>query len=66
MAPDPSENIDRTISGSFVVGKADGTTETIAVDDFAAALADQNVIRAGLGLPPIPLPGDVTHAAPAK
>jgi hydrogenase maturation factor len=47
------------------VGKADGTVETIQSQDFSSELADQNALRASLGLPRLPLPTKVRNDKPA-
>lgn len=53
-------------SGSFVVAvDRSGNAETIGGAAWPARLAEQNRLRAAEGLPPLPDPGNVTHANPA-
>ncbi len=63
-APSPSSNPAPAATGTpatsaarnVYVGVVSGTTKTIAPEDFAAALLEQNALRATFGLPPIPAP----------
>jgi hypothetical protein len=48
---------------AIAVGKVDGTVVTFEEEEFAVALADQNALRAGNGLAPLPHPSTVTHSA---
>ena len=48
-----------------VVGLADSSTPTIAIEDFDAELAAQNTLRASLGLPALPHPKEVINDQPA-
>ncbi len=64
MSPDPATNTARSINGKLVVGLLDGSVEAIDADGFADRLAEQNDLRSGRDLPPIPDPATVTHAAP--
>ena len=52
-------------SGDVVVGSGNGMVLFIQAYQFASALALQNALRARAGLPPLPEPRTVTHAAPA-
>ena len=65
LSPEP--DADALPSDAFfrVVGLADGTVQTIAINRLPARLAEQNGLRAELGLPPLPHPATVTHARPA-
>lgn len=45
-----------------VVGRRDGSVEQIAVEDFAAAVAEQNRVRAGRNLPALTIPVDPAAA----
>jgi len=51
--------------GATVVGLVDGTIVTFQPEEFAAALADQNSLRADAGLAPLPDPATVTVDKPA-
>lgn len=48
VPPNPARNV--------YVGLVFGNVKTIAPEDFAAALVEQNALRATFGLPPIPAP----------
>ena len=65
MSPDPDSNRSSSIDGLLAVGCADGTVQTIAINRLPTRLAEQNGLRAELGLPPLPHPATVTHARPA-
>ncbi len=65
MYPDPDVN---PVPGPFddvVLIHADGHIETITIRNMANELTNQNYIRAGAGLPPLPDPATITHARPA-
>jgi hypothetical protein len=53
------------LSGTFVAGRADGTTDEVPFTQFESKLAEQNVLRRKLGLAPIPQPWTVTSESPA-
>ncbi len=70
--PDPDSPVARQLAGLGLnrprdvhVGRADGMVVRIPIDDVAVKLAEQNRLRADAGLPPLPLPGTVTHEQPA-
>lgn len=63
--PDPRGNPPPAPGGRIYVGQADGRIDAINVDEFAAALAEQNALRAASALPPLPPPATITHEAPA-
>jgi hypothetical protein len=53
--------------GTWVVGKADGSTEKLDPADTAGALASQNQLRTRLGLPAVPDPESIVQpTAPAS
>jgi hypothetical protein len=62
---DPAQNPFNDPNERIAVGLTDGTTTRHSAPRFAAALADQNALRASLGLPPLPIPSQVLHDAPA-
>jgi hypothetical protein len=64
MSPDPVANTAGSIERKLLVGRLDGSVETIEEGEFADRLAEQNDLRAGRDLPPIPDPATVTHAVP--
>ncbi len=66
LASDPDRNESSAVHGHFVVGRLDGATELIPVGEFETRLAEQNTLRAADGLSPLPPPGEITHAAPAR
>jgi len=53
------------LAASVNVGKADGSVETIPKQGLAQALQAQNLVRASIGLPPLPDPATVTFGRPA-
>lgn len=53
------------VDDTVIVGLADGTSRTIAPEDFPAALEEQNALRATHDLPPLPDPDTITHINPA-
>jgi hypothetical protein len=64
-AHDPQQNLPPTPEDKVAVGLASGKVIRIHVHGFGAALAEQNTLRAAHGLPPLPMPFDITHAKPA-
>lgn len=62
--PDPDVNVVNP-GTLIVVGCLDGTVQTYSGSMPATALAAQNQLRNAEGLPPLPDPLAVTHAAPA-
>ncbi|MHC5003317.1 MAG: hypothetical protein ACYTJ0_09345 [Planctomycetota bacterium] len=62
-SPDPGAGPSANVQ-MLAVGRADGSVLPVASDTLAGALLEQNELRAGLGLPPLPDPATVTHAAP--
>jgi len=63
--PDPNGNPPPGPGGRIYVGRADGKVDAIKVNELAAALAEQNALRAASALPPLPHPATITHEAPA-
>jgi hypothetical protein len=63
--PDPRANPPPGPGDQIYVGRADGKLDAISADEFAAALAEQNALRAASGLAPLPQPATITHEAPA-
>jgi hypothetical protein len=56
------------VAGTFqriAVGTAGGTTHTFIASTMPTELDKQNLLRASFGLPPLPAPATITHAAPA-
>ncbi len=53
------------IGTSFPVGTADGRVTAVFLPQYARDLAEQNDVRAELGLAPLPDPLTVTHEKPA-
>ncbi|UCD74349.1 MAG: hypothetical protein JSV91_11225 [Phycisphaerales bacterium] len=64
--PDPDSNAPPLPDDHFYVGKCDGEVEKLRAEEFSAAIAEQNTLRAASGLPPLPHPATITHASPAK
>lgn len=60
--PDPSVN--PQIPAEVVVISADGTSKVISTDEFEGSLVDQNELRKGANLPPIPHPKIVLGTLP--
>ncbi len=60
-SPDPQENPDPRLFGDLVVGRLDGSCETIPREEFQAELVSQNALRAEHGLPPLPSPETVRY-----
>ena len=65
LSPDPDTLQVPGSDKAVVVGRADGTTLQLSSTGFPDRLEQQNRLRAGQGLPPLPLPSTVTHQSPA-
>jgi hypothetical protein len=59
------ENLGTAPVGDLAVGFPDGTTALFERRGIGGLIADQNVLRAEMGLPALPHPGTVTHTKPA-
>lgn len=64
-SPAPDIGASNTPPDPILVGLADGSMRTIPTAAWTAALAGQNAVRAGQGLPSLSDPLAITHAAPA-
>lgn len=64
MCPDPDTSRLPIAVTPVTVGRGDGAVLYITPDTFGPALARQNQMRRGIGLPPLPDPRAVTHDAP--
>ncbi|MFH1420285.1 MAG: hypothetical protein ABII12_18585, partial [Planctomycetota bacterium] len=64
-SPDPGANPNAAYFAEPVVGRLDGTCESIPKPEFEAKLIEQNALRAKHGLPPLPFPERVRHGRPA-
>ncbi len=70
FSPNPNPVSARPLPGniigtSFPVGTADGRVTHVFLPQYARVLAEQNEVRAELGLAPLPDPLTVTHEKPA-
>ena len=63
--PDPDSNAPPLPDNHLYIGQCDGDVEKLRADEFSAAIAEQNTLRAASGLPPLPHPATVTHDSPA-
>ncbi|MFH0980956.1 MAG: Yip1 family protein [Planctomycetota bacterium] len=63
--PLPATSSPPGVSGTCLVGLADGSVRQTLTTAMAGELAVQNALRATIGLPALPHPGTVTHSAPA-
>jgi hypothetical protein len=64
LLPDPDVNGPPNASRAVFIGLADGSVVQMTYGELAAALTAENQARAADGLPPLPDPATVTHAAP--
>ncbi len=66
MLPRPPKPGEATAGRKIVVVSAGGSLFELPEATFAAEVAAQNVLRAGVGLPPLPDPATVTVSTPAR